>query len=92
MSQEGNFVPAFAVGLFNGDAPACTQIKDIEIDPPIIAGMCVSLIDYVVSKLADDKQITFEEQTIKLFNYMMSNRHDYVSNVPFRNKPENLEE
>jgi len=88
MSQKNKFVPAFAVGLFNGSAPACTQIKDIEVDPPIVAGMCVSMIDYVVSKLADDKQIDFEKQTIKLFNYMIENRHEYVSTLKAEKKDE----
>lgn len=88
MSQEDNFVPAFIVGLFKGSSPACTQIKDIEIDPPIMAGMCVSMIDYVISKLPDDKQIDFEKQTIKLFNYMIENRHEYVSTLKAEKKDE----
>lgn len=86
--DDSKFSPAFAVGLFNGDTPACTQVKNIDVTPPIVAGMCVSMIDYIVSKLSDEKQIEFEEQTIKLFNYMMENRHEYVSTMPFRNQEE----
>jgi hypothetical protein len=81
MEKEKNFVPYFVLGLVNEDTPACSQIDSVSIDPAILAGLCVSLIDSVISKLPDEKQIEFEEQTAKLISYMIDNRHEYVSTI-----------
>jgi hypothetical protein len=77
-------MPVFEVGLANEDMPACRQINTAKIDPAILAGMCISILDSVISKLADESQIAFEEETAKLFNYMVDSRHGYVSTIKFQ--------
>jgi hypothetical protein len=81
--DKTSFLPIFEVGLANEDMPACRQINTAQIDPAILAGMCISIIDSVISKIPDEDQISFEEETSKLFNYMIDARHGYVSTVKF---------
>lgn len=79
--DKTSFLPIFEVGLANEDMPACRQINTAQIDPAILAGMCISIIDSVISKLPDESQISFEEETAKLLDYMIDARHGYVSTV-----------
>ena len=81
--NKTSFLPIFEVGLTNEDMPACRQVNTAQIDPAILAGMCISIIDSVISKIPDEDQISFEEETGKLFNYMIDARHGYVSTVKF---------
>jgi len=82
--NKTSFTPIFEVGLANEDMPACRQINTAQIDPAILAGMCISILESVISKLPDESQIEFEEETAKLFNYMIDARHEYVSTVKFQ--------
>lgn len=82
--NKTSFLPIFEVGLANEDMPACRQINTAQIDPAILAGMCISILDSVISKLPDESQINFEEETAKLFNYMLDARHDYVSTIKLK--------
>lgn len=82
--NKTSFIPIFEVGLANEDMPACRQINTAQIDPAILAGMCISILDSVISKLPDESQISFEEETASLFNYMIDSRHGYVSTVKFQ--------
>lgn len=82
--NKTSFLPVFEVGFANEDMPACRQLRTAEIDPAILAGMCISILDSVISKLPDESQIDFEEETAKLFNYMIDSRHGYVSTVKFQ--------
>jgi hypothetical protein len=82
--NKTSFIPIFEVGLANEDMPACRQINTAQIDPAILAGMCISILDSVISKLPDESQISFEEETANLFNYMVDSRHGYVSTVKFQ--------
>lgn len=59
--------------------PACRQINTAKIDPAIVAGMCVSIIDFTVSKIEDSKQIEFEKEILNLFNFIAQNRHGITS-------------
>jgi hypothetical protein len=43
--------------------------------------MCVSIIDFMVSRLEDHKQLEFEKEILNLFNLMVENRHDFTSKV-----------
>jgi hypothetical protein len=61
--------------------PACRQINTASLDPAIVAGMCVSIIDFMVSKLEDHKQLEFEKEILNLFNLIAENRHDFTSKV-----------
>ncbi len=61
--------------------PACRQINTASLDPAIVAGMCVSIIDFMVSKLEDHKQLEFEKEILNLFNLIVENRHDFTSKV-----------
>ena len=79
--KSEDFKPCFIIGTVADDTPACSQVGDLDINPAILAGFCVSLIDAVISKLPDEKQIEFESSTSKLLLYMLENRHDYVSTV-----------
>lgn len=82
--NKTSFLPIFEVGLANEDMPACRQVHTAQIDPAILAGMCISILDSVISKLPDESQINFEEETAKLFNYMIDSRHGYVSTIKFQ--------
>lgn len=82
--SKTSFLPIFEVGLANEDMPACRQVNTAQIDPAILAGMCISIIDSVISKIPDEDQISFEEETSKLFNYMIDARHSYVSTEKFQ--------
>jgi len=76
-----SFNPVFEVGLANDELPACRQINTAKLDPAIVAGMCVSIIDFMVSKLEDHKQLEFEKEILNLFNLIVENRHDFTSKV-----------
>ena len=80
-----SFLPVFEVGLANEQMPACRQVNTASLDPAIVAGMCVSIVDFMVSKLEDHKQLEFEQEILNLFNFIIENRHD------FTNKVENFE-
>jgi hypothetical protein len=82
--NKTSFLPIFEVGLANEDMPACRQVHTAQIDPAILAGMCISILDSVISKLSDESQINFEEETAKLFNYMLDARHGYVSTIKLK--------
>ena len=47
----------------------------------MIAGMCVSIIDFMISRLEDHKQVEFEKEIINLFNLIVENRHDFTNKV-----------
>jgi len=74
-----SFNPVFEVGLANDELPACRQINTAKLDPAIVAGMCVSIIDFTISKIEDSKQIEFEKEILNLFNYIVENRHGITS-------------
>jgi hypothetical protein len=86
--KSEDFSPCFLLGLVKGEAPACSQIGDVEINPAILAGLCVSVIDAVISRLPDEKQINFESDTAKLINYMLENRHEYISTLKVEKEEE----
>jgi hypothetical protein len=76
-----SFLPVFEVGIVDEQMPACRQINTASLDPAIVAGMCVSIIDFMVSKLEDHKQLEFEKEILNLFNLIAENRHDFTSKV-----------
>jgi hypothetical protein len=61
--------------------PACRQINTASLDPAIVAGMCVSIIDFMVSRIEDHKQLEFEKEILNLFNLIVENRHDFTNKV-----------
>jgi len=77
--NKTSFTPVFEVGLANEELPACRQINTAKLDPAIVAGMCVSIIDFTISKIEDSKQIEFEKEILNLFNYIVENRHGITS-------------
>jgi hypothetical protein len=76
-----SFLPVFEVGIVDEHLPACRQINTASLDPAIVAGMCVSIIDFMVSKLEDHKQLEFEKEILNLFNLIVENRHDFTRKV-----------
>lgn len=76
-----SFLPVFEVGIVDQELPACRQVNTASLDPAIVAGMCVSIIDFMVSKLEDHKQLEFEKEILNLFNLIVENRHDFTSKV-----------
>ena len=76
-----SFLPVFEVGIVDEQLPACRQINTASLDPAIVAGMCVSIIDFMISKLEDDKQLEFEKEILNLFNLIVENRHSFTSMV-----------
>jgi hypothetical protein len=79
--NKASFLPVFEVGIVDQELPACRQINTASLDPAIVAGMCVSIIDFMVSKLEDHKQLEFEKEILNLFNLIVENRHDFTSKV-----------
>jgi hypothetical protein len=79
LKSKTSFLPVFEVGVVNDEMPACRQINTAKIDPAIVAGMCVSIIDFTVSKIEDSKQIEFEKEILNLFNFIVENRHSVTS-------------
>jgi hypothetical protein len=79
--NKASFLPVFEVGVVDEQLPACRQINTASLDPAIIAGMCVSIIDFMISKLEDHKQLEFEKEILNLFNLIVENRHDFTSKV-----------
>ena len=79
--NKASFLPVFEVGIVNQELPACRQVNTASLDPAIVAGMCVSIIDFMVSKLEDHKQLEFEKEILNLFNLIVENRHDFTSKV-----------
>jgi hypothetical protein len=79
--NKASFLPVFEVGIVDEQLPACRQINTASLDPAIVAGMCVSIIDFMVSKLEDHKQLEFEKEILNLFNLIVENRHDFTSKV-----------
>jgi hypothetical protein len=79
--NKASFLPVFEVGVVDEQLPACRQINTASLDPAIVAGMCVSIIDFMVSKLEDHKQLEFEKEILNLFNLIVENRHDFTSKV-----------
>lgn len=77
--NKTSFLPVFEVGITNDDMPACRQLNRASIDPAIAAGMCVSIVDSIISKIEDSKQIEFEKEMISLFNFIVENRHGITS-------------
>jgi hypothetical protein len=77
--NKTSFSPIFEVGLANSEMPACRQLNTASLDPAMVAGMCVSIVDFVVSKVEDNKQIDFEKEIINLFNFIVENRHSITS-------------
>lgn len=77
--NKTSFNPVFEVGLANEELPACRQVNTAKLDPAIVAGMCVSIIDFTISKIEDSKQIEFEKEILNLFNYIVENRHGITS-------------
>lgn len=76
-----SFLPVFEVGIVDDALPACRQVNTASLDPAIAAGMCVSIIDFMISKIEDHKQIDFEKEVVRLFNEMVENRHDFTSQL-----------
>lgn len=79
--NKTSFLPVFEVGIVNDEMPACRQINTASLDPAIVAGMCVSIIDFMVSRIEDHKQLEFEKEIINLFNLIVENRHDFTNRV-----------
>ncbi len=79
--NKTSFLPVFEVGIVNDEMPACRQINTASLDPAMIAGMCVSIIDFMISRLEDHKQVEFEKEIINLFNLIVENRHDFTNKV-----------
>jgi len=79
--NKTSFLPVFEVGIVNEELPACRQINTASLDPAIVAGMCVSIIDFMISRLEDHKQLEFEKEIINLFNLIVENRHDFTNRV-----------
>jgi hypothetical protein len=79
--NKASFLPVFEVGIVDEQLPACRQINTASLDPAIVAGMCVSIIDFMVSKLEDHKQLEFEKEILNLFNLIVENRHDFTNKV-----------
>jgi hypothetical protein len=79
--NKTSFLPVFEVGIVNNEMPACRQVNSASLDPAIIAGMCVSIIDFMISKLEDHKQLEFEKEILNLFNLIIENRHSFTSKV-----------
>lgn len=79
--NKASFLPVFEVGVVDEQLPACRQINTASLDPAIVAGMCVSIIDFMVSKLEDHKQLEFEKEILNLFNLIVENRHDFTNKV-----------
>ena len=79
--SKASFLPVFEVGIVDQELPACRQINTASLDPAIVAGMCVSIIDFMVSKLEDHKQLEFEKEILNLFNLIVENRHDYTNQI-----------
>ena len=59
--NKASFLPVFEVGIVNNEMPACRQINTASLDPATTAGMCVSIIDFVISKIEDNKQIEYSK-------------------------------
>ena len=66
MKSKTSFLPVFEVGVVNDEMPACRQLNTASLDPAMVAGMCVSIVDFVVSKVEDSKQIDFEKEMAKI--------------------------
>ncbi len=81
MNKNTSFSPVFEVGVVNDEMPACRQINTASLDPAMIAGMCVSIIDFMISRLEDHKQLEFEKEIINLFNLIVENRHIFTNRV-----------
>ncbi len=81
MNKNTSFSPVFEVGVVNDEMPACRQINTASLDPAMIAGMCVSIIDFMISRLEDHKQLEFEKEIINLFNLIVENRHNFTNRV-----------
>lgn len=79
--NKTSFLPVFEVGVVNDEMPACRQINTASLDPAMIAGMCVSIIDFMISRLEDHKQLEFEKEIINLFNLIVENRHNFTNRV-----------
>lgn len=79
--NKNSFLPVFEVGVVNDEMPACRQINTASLDPAMIAGMCVSIIDFMISRLEDHKQLEFEKEIINLFNLIVENRHNFTNRV-----------
>jgi hypothetical protein len=79
--NKTSFLPVFEVGIVNDEMPACRQINTASLDPAIVAGMCVSIIDFMVSRIEDHKQLEFEKEILNLFNLIVENRHDFTNKV-----------
>lgn len=79
MKSKTSFLPVFEVGVVNDEMPACRQINTAKLDPAIVAGMCVSIIDFTISKIEDSNQIEFEKEILNLFNFIIENRHSVIS-------------
>jgi len=77
--NKASFLPVFEVGIVNNEMPACRQINTASLDPATTAGMCVSIIDFVISKIEDNKQIEFEKEILNLFNFIVENRRSITS-------------
>jgi len=81
LNKNTSFSPVFEVGVVNDEMPACRQINTASLDPAMIAGMCVSIIDFMISRLEDHKQLEFEKEIINLFNLIVENRHNFTNRV-----------
>jgi hypothetical protein len=81
LNKNTSFSPVFEVGVVNDEMPACRQINTASLDPAMIAGMCVSIIDFMISRLEDHKQLEFEKEIINLFNLIVENRHIFTNRV-----------
>jgi len=79
--NKTSFLPVFEVGIVNDEMPACRQINTASLDPAIVAGMCVSIIDFMVSRIEDHKQLEFEKEILNLFNLIVENRHNFTNKV-----------
>jgi hypothetical protein len=79
MNKTMSFLPVFEVGIADNEMPACRQINTTRLDPTMVAGMCVSIIDFVISNIPDKDQIEFEKETLDLFNFIVENRHTITS-------------
>lgn len=73
----------FSVGVVDDQMPASMVAGECEnMNAAMLAGMLVSMLESVLSRIEDSKQIEFEKNTVDLFNYMVDARHPYTSVIP----------
>jgi hypothetical protein len=81
--MNDRYKQVFSVGVLDGEMPASMVSGHIDnMNPAILAGMLISVLDSVLTTIDDSRQIEFEKSTVDLFNYMIDARHAYTSVIP----------